>query len=105
MASSEFDQLADEREEFAQSISDLEIARHVVQQVLQLSEGDEMKVSILMDAIPDIGTIFANLKFFNREGQLSNRDFHDMLEVCLIKYHERKGIVDFNPLTYNQKLE
>ena len=105
MASIDFDNLAHDREEFATSISDLEVARQVIKNVLELSEEKRMKVDILLSAVPDIGTIFAQLKYFNKEGTLTNQEFHDILEICIEKYHKKEDFVNFNPLTYKQKSE
>ncbi len=98
MATTNFDEVASFRENFAHSISDLDISRNVVLKILQLSdESCEMKADILMSAIPDIGTIFAQLKYFNKNGFLSNKNFHDILEICIAKYHSNAQFAPFNP--------
>ena len=98
----DFDSMAEAREEYATTLSDLEIWRNIVLKIIKLEIENDMKVDILMQSISDIGTIFGQLKFYNTKGELTNKDYHDLLEICIAKYEQQKGIVDFNPLTYKE---
>ena len=97
-----FEKMAKDRELLADKLTDLEIWRGIILKVINLDVDSEMKVEILVQSIPDIGTIFGQLKFFNSQQILANKDYYDLLEICIRKYEKSKKFVDFNPLKYKE---
>ncbi|MCY3413295.1 MAG: hypothetical protein INQ03_16775 [Candidatus Heimdallarchaeota archaeon] len=99
----EFDSLADQRNRLATTISDEAISKTVIEKILILDADLDMKASILMQAITDIGVIFRGLQYFNQENKINNQEYHDLLEICIHKYHFNEEEVDFNPLHYHSE--
>lgn len=98
----DFEKMAKDREILARKLTDIEIWRSIILKVINLDIDNDMKVDILIQSIPDIGTIFGQLKFFNSQQILGSLDYHDLLEICIKKYEERKRLVDFDPLKYKE---
>ena len=91
-------ELADEREEYADSLTDMDIWRQVVRNVVKMEAEIDTKVEILIGAIPDIAVIYSQLRFNNRIGDLPNKEYHDILDGCLTRLKLRQGDIEFNPL-------
>ena len=92
--------LVRDREKQASKLSNIEIWRQVVLNAIAMDAPINMKASILLQAIPDIGVIFKLLKKYNDENRINDRDYHDILELCVKKLEANQQMVDFDPLTY-----
>ncbi|MHA2251798.1 MAG: hypothetical protein ACXAD7_15655 [Candidatus Kariarchaeaceae archaeon] len=95
MKSKDFEKMANEREEFAQTLSDYDIWKQVVQSAITIEADPEMKANILITSIPDIGVIFTQLKEINQNGDLSNKEYRQIVEICMKKLENQ--MVDFDP--------
>lgn len=92
------DKLAEEREEYANTLSTFDIWRQVVRNAVKMDAEIETKVDILLGAIPDIGVIYSQLRFNNKIGDLTNKEYHDILESCLERLNLTRKDIDFNPI-------
>ena len=104
--SENFENIASDREKFADSLSDLDIWENVVDNILKLDEPAEMLVDILVGALVDFGMIFGLLARRNREGKLTHKAYEKLLEECLkqLEKHSDEEIV-YNPLFFARDLE
>lgn len=100
--SDDFAEMARKREIEAQRISDIDVWKSVVAKVLPLEVDNDVKADILLQSIPDLGVIFSQLKLHNKSGDLSDAEYHDILEVCIDKLEKDMKIVDFDPLKYDE---
>ena len=99
----DFNKMAKEREAFAATLEDSEIYRSIVLKVLQLEVDLDMKVGLLIDAIKDVGTIFGNLRYFNKKGILPNKDYSELLAIFVEKYEESRSFIEFDPTKYTEE--
>ncbi len=99
----DFEKMARDREEEARKISDLDVWISVVEKVVNLDVSPEEKAAILLQGIPDVGVVFGQLKIHYKNGKLSDKEYHDILERCVKKLESELGMRDFDPLKYNEQ--
>ena len=97
------DELARERENYAESLSQKDIYRQVVRNAIKMDAEPEIKAEILLGAIPDIGVIYNQLRFNNRVGDLNNEDFKKLLQIIIEKLESEAKEVEFNPLSVDDE--
>ncbi len=90
--------IAKEREDFAETLSQNEIWRQVVRNAIKMDAPIEMKADILLKAIPDLAVIYSQLKFNNRIGDLTNDELVEFLRIIIERIEQTTGEVEFNPL-------
>lgn len=98
----DFEKMAKKREAEASKITDLDVWKSVVSKAIELRVDATVKADILLQAIPDIGVIFAQLKHHNNSGNLTDKEYHDILKICVEILETKMGIVDFDPLKYDE---
>lgn len=100
---SSFEEMAKKREIEASKLTDMDIWKTVISKVVELPDTPlDIKVDILIQSVPDIGVIFGQLKYQNSIGKVNDKDYHDMLEICISKLEKKKELVDFDPRTYTE---
>ncbi len=92
------DDIARDREEFANTLSQNDIYKQVVRNAIKLDAPIDMKAEILLKAIPDLAVIYSQLKFNNSIGDLSNDDLAEFLALIIEKIEASSKEVEFNPL-------
>lgn len=92
------DDIARDREEFANTLSQNDIYKQVVRNAIKLDAPIDMKAEILLSSIPDLAVIYSQLKFNNRIGDLSNDDLAEFLALIIEKIEASSKEVEFNPL-------
>ncbi|MHA2089736.1 MAG: hypothetical protein ACW98K_02655 [Candidatus Kariarchaeaceae archaeon] len=102
MVQDDFGKMAEEREEFAQTLSDQDIWKSVIRSAIVIEGNPAFKANILLTTIPDIGMIFGQLRSNNKQGLISDQEYHDILEVCIKTLESRVGYVEFDPLKYDE---
>ena len=100
---SDFDEMAREREVEASKLSDLDIWKTVVEKAVKLDVESFVKADILLQSIPDIGVIFSQIKNQYNKGNINDEDYSDLLEILVKKLEDDMGMVDFDPLKYNEE--
>ena len=95
------DDIAKDREEFANTLSQNDIFKQVVRNAIKLDAPISMKADIILNAIPDLAIIYSQLKFNNRIGDLSNDDLAKFLALIIEKIEASSKEVEFNPLKVN----
>lgn len=90
--------IARDREEFANTLSQNDIYKQVVRNAIKLDAPIDMKAEILLSSIPDLAVIYSQLKFNNRIGDLSNDDLAEFLALIIEKIEASSREVEFNPL-------
>lgn len=90
--------IARDREEFANTLSQNDIYKQVVRNAIKLDAPIDMKAEILLSSIPDLAIIYSQLKFNNRIGDLSNDDLAEFLSLIIEKIEASSKEVEFNPL-------
>jgi len=95
MKSKDFEKMAIEREEFAQTLSDYDVWKQVVRSAITIEADPEMKANILITSIPDIGVIFTQLKEICQNGDLSHKEYRQIVDICMKKLENQ--MVDFDP--------
>ncbi|MHA2502259.1 MAG: hypothetical protein ACXAE3_05270 [Candidatus Kariarchaeaceae archaeon] len=100
---SDFEEMATQREMEAAKLTDLDIWKTVVEKAATLDAEPFIKADILLTSIPDIGVIFSQLKYQYNVQNLSNKEYHDLLELLVEKIEkELGGTIDFDPLKYDE---
>lgn len=97
--------IAKEREDFAETLSQNEIWRQVVRNAIKIDAPIEMKADILLKAIPDLAVIYSQLKFNNRIGDLSNDELAEFLRIIIERIELSSTEIEFNPLKMNDTEE
>lgn len=90
--------IAKEREDFADTLSQSEIWRQVVRNAIKMDASVEMKADILLGAIPDLAVIYSQLKFNNRIGDLTNDELANFLNIIIERIEQTTSEIEFNPL-------
>ena len=97
--------IAKEREDFADTLSQNEIWRQVVRNAIKMDASIEMKADILLGAIPDLAVIYSQLKFNNRIGDLTNDELANFLKIIIERIEQKSSEVEFNPLNIDESIE
>jgi len=94
----DIDKIVNEREAISLSLTDSQINREVVNNVLRL-EGvnTEMKCDILMSSIKDLATIFAILKQYFEVGRIQKKEYVAFLNNFVRRLQNDKKLVKFDP--------
>lgn len=103
MTSSDFDEMAKNREEEAAKLSDFDIWKSVVKKAVKLDVETNVRADILLQSIPDIGVIFSQLKSQFDKGNLTSQDYHDLLEVLIEKVETEMKEIEFDPVKYRDE--
>ena len=93
--------LAKDRDAYANTLSQNDIYRQVVRNAIKLDAPIKMKADILLRSIPDLAVIYSQLKFNNRIGDLSNDDLAEFLALIIDQIEVSSKEVEFNPLKMN----
>jgi hypothetical protein len=93
--------IAKDREDFANTLSQNDIYKQVVRNAIKLDAPIKMKAEILLGAIPDLAVIYSQLKFNNLIGDLSNDDLAAFLQIIIGNIEESEREIEFNPLKIN----
>jgi len=100
---SDFESMASKREEEASKLTDLDIWKTVVEKAVLLDADSFIKADILLQSIPDVGVIFSQLKHQYNIHNITDREYHDLLELLVEKIEkEMGGRIDFDPLKYDE---
>ena len=99
---SESKDIAAARESMAESLSESQIHKEVINNICNLTDVEiSMRCDIMMQSINDLGTIFNTLKQFNELGRLSNSDYAIYLELFLAKFKNKKRLFEFDPRKFS----
>jgi alpha-amylase/alpha-mannosidase (GH57 family) len=100
---SDFEEMASRREEEAAKLTDLDIWKTVVEKAALLDADTYIKADILLQSIPDVGVIFSQLKRQHNKKNITDTEYHDLLEMLVEKIEkELGGRIDFDPLKYDE---
>lgn len=95
-------EIAESREKAAEKLSEDAIHHEVVASVCKMSDVKaDMKVEILLQSIKDLAVVFNIIREFNQRGELSNKDYAEILEVMTSKFYDEGGEVEFDPRRYS----
>ena len=89
--------IAKERDLQAAAITDVGVYRSVVENIVSLDAELSDKIDFLLDAVPDIGIIIAQLSLCKKRGLLSDEDYNGIFNQCMLNLQRRRKPVDFNP--------
>jgi hypothetical protein len=96
------DVIASERELFANSLEEAKIHQEVIINVCEMEEiSPEMKVEIMLQSIKDLAVVFHNIKYCNSKKLISDKEYMNILEIIISKFHQSGSDVDFDPRRYS----
>ncbi|MDH5403451.1 MAG: hypothetical protein OEZ01_01855 [Candidatus Heimdallarchaeota archaeon] len=93
----------EERDEIANRLSDLEIHKSVIKNILNMENASSTeKVDIMFEAVPDFGIIASQLGLSKSTGELGKAAYTDIMNKCIVKIKEKEDGFAFNPLFLNE---
>ena len=91
------EEIANQRDSYANKMTDSAIYGAVIENVLNLNWTTDEKVELLLQSVPNFSVILSQLSLFKSKGIVSHEDYSNLSKSCLLMANKRDKS-SFNPL-------
>ncbi len=92
--------LINNREKLANNLSEANIHRNVVENIIKMDTENDEKIEFLLQAVPDLGIIMAHLSMCKCQGIIDQKEYSYLSRSILLNLNRNQSNIPFSPLAF-----